>query len=155
MKGDRMRISIDDPYVEALGRAAYAFALLEWNAIWCCERMEPKYMHKPGRAKSKKRTAGEIAEDLVTWSKNHLHRSACLPPARKFQRLVKVRNRIVHGKPAHEASIGKDRLFNDGVAWTTAMINDEADNFTECSDLLNQLLHNELQTPSSLRRRGP
>src|SRR5690242_9601462 len=27
-----MRITIDDAYVEALGRVTYAFALLEWNA---------------------------------------------------------------------------------------------------------------------------
>jgi len=69
MAGDRMRLSIDDGYVEALGRATYAFAVLEWNAVSCCERMEPGYMHKPGRAKSKKRTAGEIAEDLVALAK--------------------------------------------------------------------------------------
>ena len=71
MAGDRMRLSIDDGYVEALGRATYAFAVLEWNAVSCCERMEPGYMHKPGRAKSKKRTAGEIAEDLVALAKTH------------------------------------------------------------------------------------
>jgi hypothetical protein len=143
MKGDRMRISIDDAYVEALGRATYAFALLEWNAIWCCERVEPKYMHKPGRAKSKKRTSGEIAEDLVTLAKHHHHRAACLPPARTFKCLVKVRNRIVHAKPASTGA--ENRLFDEGVAWTTAMLNDEADNFTECSDLLNNLLYNELK----------
>jgi hypothetical protein len=66
MNGDCMRISIDDAYVEALGWITYAFALLEWNAISCCARVEPKCVHTPGRAKSRKRTAGEIAEDLVT-----------------------------------------------------------------------------------------
>jgi hypothetical protein len=139
-----MRISIDDGYVEALGRATYAFALLEWNAVWCCERMAPNYMQMPGRAKSKKRTAGEIAEDLVALAKKHPHRSACLPPAKKFERLVKVRNRIVHGHPAQ--TCGKNRLFDDrSVAWTIAKVNAEADNFTACGELLNKLLDNELK----------
>jgi hypothetical protein len=140
-----MRISIDDGYVEALGRATYAFALLEWNAVCCCERMEPNYMHKPGRAKSKKRTAGEIAEDLVALAKNHPHRAACLAPAKKFLHLVAVRNRIVHGHPA-QTSTGKNRLFDDrSVAWTIAKVNAEADNFTACGELLNKLLYNELK----------
>lgn len=32
MKDDRLRIPVDDPYVASLGRAAYVFATLEWNA---------------------------------------------------------------------------------------------------------------------------
>lgn len=146
MQGARTRVIIDDAYVEALGRAAYAFAVLEWNAIWCCERMDPSYMLKPGRARSKKRTAGEIAADLVRLVKNHPDpkvQTACLAPAKEFVHLVEVRNRILHGKPAR-TSAGEHRLFHDGIAWTPAMINDEADNFAECGELLNKALHNVL-----------
>ncbi len=143
MEGARTRVIIDDAYVEALGRATYVFAVLEWNAVWCCERMEPNYMHKPGRGRSKKRTAGEIAGDLISLAKNHLDpkvRTACLAPAKEFVALVEIRNRILHGKPAR-TSTGEHRLFHDGIAWTPAMINNEADKFTECGELLNALLH--------------
>jgi hypothetical protein len=106
-----MRISIDDGYVEALGRATYAFALLEWNAVCCCERMEPNYMHKPGRAKSKKRTAGEIAEDLVALAKNHPHRAACLAPTKKFLHLVRFATELSMVIPLKRQLVRTDYLM--------------------------------------------
>ncbi len=60
MKDDRLRVPIDNAYVEALGRATYVFATLEWNAVWCCERMEADYIRKLSR-----KTAGKIADNLV------------------------------------------------------------------------------------------
>jgi hypothetical protein len=44
MKNDRLRIVVDDPYVMALGRATYVFAILEWNAVWCAERLDPGFI---------------------------------------------------------------------------------------------------------------
>jgi hypothetical protein len=51
MKDDRLRVPIDNAYVEALGRATYVFATLEWNAVWCCDRMQPNYIRDPGPKK--------------------------------------------------------------------------------------------------------
>lgn len=46
MKDDRLRVPVDHGYIEALGRAAYVFATLEWDAVWCCERMQSNYIQK-------------------------------------------------------------------------------------------------------------
>ncbi len=142
MKDDRLRVPIDSVYVEALGRATYVFATLEWDAVWCCERMEPGYIRKLSR-----KTAGVIADDLVSLSKKRPSaqlRKDCLGPASEFKSLVEVRNGIVHGKPGTAPS-GEQRLFRDGNAWTPAMINDAADSFAACSSLLNALLYNQLK----------
>jgi len=45
--GSGWGFAVDNIYLKALGRAVWAFALLEWNAVWCCELLEPNYMHKP------------------------------------------------------------------------------------------------------------
>ena len=60
MKDDRLRVRVDDKYVEALGRATYVFAVWEWNAAWCCERMQPRYTRNLNH-----KTAGRIADDLI------------------------------------------------------------------------------------------
>lgn len=57
---DRLRVPVDDPYVHAVGLATICFARLEWDAVWCCERMEVGYIGTLGR-----KTAGMIASDLV------------------------------------------------------------------------------------------
>jgi hypothetical protein len=59
MKNDRLRVPVDDPYVEALGRHSYVFATLEWTAVWCCKKMSTNYIDGIG-----KKTAGIIADDL-------------------------------------------------------------------------------------------
>lgn len=142
MKDDRLRVLIDNAYVEALGRATYVFAILEWNAVWCCERMDANYIGKLGR-----KTAGNIAEDLVRFAEKRPDpqlRKDCSEPAKEFQRLVKIRNGILHGKPGTAPS-GEQRLFRDGNPWTPAMIDDAADEFAACSISLNALLYNQLK----------
>jgi hypothetical protein len=44
MKNDRLRFTLDNPYAVALGRAVFAFARLEWDAVWCCNKLEPGYI---------------------------------------------------------------------------------------------------------------
>ena len=51
--------SVDAPYAEAVGRATYAFALMEWNAIWCCEALDDGCVNA-----RKHTTAGEVGEDF-------------------------------------------------------------------------------------------
>ena len=142
MKDDRLRVPIDNAYVEALGRATYVFATLEWNAVWCCKRMQADYIRKLGR-----KTAGVIADDLVRLARrrpNPQVRIDCLGPAQEYKRLVGTRNSILHGKPG-TASTGEQRLFRDGNPWTPKMIDDAADEFAACSRLLNALLYNQLK----------
>lgn len=142
MKNDRLRVPIDEAYVVALGRAAYVFATLEWNAVWCCERMQQNYIQRLGR-----KTAGQIAGDLARLARRrpvHQDQKACLEPASEFSRLVLVRNSILHGKPGTAPS-GAQRLFRDGSPWTAELIDDAADQFATCSIGLNALLYNQLK----------
>lgn len=61
MTDERYRIPQDEVYFQAVGLAAVAFARLEWDAVWCCERLKPGYITT---VESGKKTAGVIAEDL-------------------------------------------------------------------------------------------
>jgi hypothetical protein len=142
MKDDRLRVPIDNAYVEALGRATYVFAILEWNAVWCCERMEANWIRKLGR-----KTAGMIADDLVRLASRHPNpqvRIDCFGPAHEFKRLVTLRNGMLHGKPG-TAPAGEQRLFRDGNPWTPTMIDDAADEFAACGIVLNAILYNQLK----------
>ena len=140
-KDDRLLISLDALYLDALGRATYTFAILEWNAVWCCERMEANYIRN-----LRKKTAGNIANDLVRMVEKLANplRNACLGPAKQFQLLVETRNGILHGKPG-TASGGAQRLFRNGIPWNPELLVDAADEFAACGILLNDLLHGKLK----------
>lgn len=60
MKDDRLRFVLENEYVQSLGRALFIFAALEWNSANCCEKIAPGYLND-----MKKKTAGNIADDLV------------------------------------------------------------------------------------------
>jgi hypothetical protein len=142
MRDDRLQIPIADDYIVALGRAAYVFATLEWNAVWCCERLKPGFLGRLG-----KRTAGNIADYLieqVSQEGNESLKQACVDPANEFKRLVCVRNGLLHGKPG-TSSDSVQCLFRNGVAWTVEMIDDAADQFAACSNRLNALLYDALK----------
>jgi hypothetical protein len=125
---------MDDIYLKALGRAVWAFALLEWNAVWCCELLEPNYMQKPGRRGSI-RTSDHIADDLISLLRKPSHpriQSDWLLSAQEFKRLVKVRNSIFHGQPGRTPT-GEQRLFRQGIAWTPETVDAAVAEFEACS----------------------
>ena len=142
MKDDRLRVPVDDPYVVALGQITYGFAVLEWNAVWCAERLNPGFI-----ANLKKKPAGTIARELVALLNRIADptvKAACEPPVNDFLKLVDTRNGILHGKPG-TAPDQSQRLFRHGTAWHTADLHDAADEFAECSVRLNALLYGELR----------
>jgi hypothetical protein len=143
-KDDRLRVPVDDAYVAALGRATYVFAILEWNAVWCAERLSPGFLNEIA-----KKTAGAIASDLLAFVEkitDSALEAACKPPAIEFKRLVNIRNGILHGKPG-TAPDGAQRLFRDGTRWSPEAIDSAADEFAACGIVLNSLLHKELKAP--------
>jgi hypothetical protein len=138
MKDDRLRVPVEDVYVHAIGLATYAFATLEWNAVWCCERIAPGAINTlPAK------TAGAIAErfvKLVEGMPSSTDQADLLVAAKDFEALVKDRNGLMHGKPGTDTD-GGQRLFRHGTAWSVEMINDAADRFTACSMRLNALFY--------------
>jgi len=142
MIDDRSRVPVEPEYVAAVGLATYAFARLEWDAIWCFEKIDPQAM-----VRLSGETAGTIARQFVAEVKKMVaspDQRLLLAAAEDFRKLVQTRNGIMHGKPATDTD-GGQRLFRDGVAWTVESLNAAADEFTECSIRLNDLLYGFLK----------
>jgi hypothetical protein len=140
MKDDRKRTPLAADYSHALGVATYCFAVCEWNAVWCCERIRPGTLQK---LIEKKKTAGGIAiffADLVTNMPPSTERDELKALADRFKNLVEVRNGILHGKPCTAPS-GEQRLSSDGTIAEIADLEQAADDFAACSISLNYKLH--------------
>lgn len=141
MKDDRLRVPIDGPYLHAVGLAMICFARLEWQAVWCSEKIRPGYIRSVRR-----KTAGQIAHDLIAHSDNHSDPAvACSlgQAAAEFKRLVDVRNDIMHASLGTSPA-GEQRLFRDGMEWTIPLIDDAADAFVACGGVLNHHFYNVL-----------
>ena len=144
MTGERFRIQVEEAYVAELGRAVFVFAVLEWNAVYCCDRLKPGYVTTVER---KKKTAGGIAGDLLRFLRGlpgEDSRRECWEAAARFEELVDVRNALLHGKPG-TANGGTQMLFHEGDEWTTEEIEAATDRFAACSIELNRLLHGVLK----------
>lgn len=117
MKDDRLRVPVEDGYVAALGRAAYVFSSAEWNAVYCCEKLEPGFVQK-----AVKLTAGQIADKLVSLMNKRpataTDRQQCIDVAAEFKRLTGRRNDLMHANPG-TAPGGEQQLFRHGTQWTT------------------------------------
>jgi len=144
MKEARLRYPTDPDYIQALGTAAYCFAMCEWNAVYCAERIRPGSLK---RFLAEKCTAGTIAKKLVDLtsempkSADHASLSAA---ARRFKDLVPIRNRILHGNPCTGPN-GKARLSGPMVL-EISDLESAADDFSACSIELNRLFHGFLST---------
>lgn len=145
MKGDRLRIPMDSGYGHALGVAMYAFSRLEWDVIWCCERLQPNSIYKlteltSGVVKKRfRKLATEVSDDAL--------RERLLRAADRFDPLVDLRNDFVHGRPMTDTD-GGQRVSGDSGPWTIERLNDIADEFTECSSVFNALLYGPLKEPA-------
>lgn len=144
MNDARRRIPVEDAYVAALGRATYTFARAEWGIVWCHEKLQPGYIPNLGR-----RTAGKIADDYLKaiGSLTDASKQAkLLPSAQSFQRLVKVRNEIMHGKPG-TAPDGTQGLFGKSAFWSIPALEAAADEFASCDIEVNKVFYGVLGGP--------
>lgn len=137
MPDERLRVPIHPDYASAIGLAVYCFASLEWNAVWCCEAIEPGSVDG-----LEDRTAGRVADTLIHLVKR-LNGSAeqceLEDAATDFRGLVATRNNLVHAKPAI-AFDGSQGLSRHGDQWTMEELKLTADAFTRCSLRLNRAL---------------
>lgn len=144
MANERLLEPVEEPDLIALGRAAFLFARLEWQVVWCLEKLKPGYI-----AKLKKQTAGTIANDFksaVAALTDANLKAKLQPPADEFKRLVDTRNGIMHGKPG-TATGGAQLLFEAGTPWTAKRLEDAADEFAVCGQSLNGLFYGVLGGP--------
>ncbi|MBX7247634.1 MAG: hypothetical protein K1X35_01130 [Caulobacteraceae bacterium] len=126
-------------YAQAVGRATYAFAVLEWSAIWCCKALDDDYVREMHRT-----TAGEVAEDferlIATRPLHDLQlKNELADAAEAFRRLVRVRNALAHAQPGHDAT-GRCILVNGTRPWQLEGILDAVEAFERCAGRLQRLL---------------
>jgi hypothetical protein len=144
MKDDRLRQPIDPDYMHALGTAAFCFAICEWNAVWCAERIRPGSL---GTVVKGELTAGKIAKKLVDLARNmpqSAERAELMAAAQTFVVLVPVRNSILHGKPC--TGPNKKARLSSAKVLEISDLESAADEFSACSNALNRLLHGFLST---------
>ena len=142
MKDERLGILVHPDYTSALGLAVYCFASLEWNAVQCCERIEPGSIDS-----LEERTAGRVADTLLSLVKRteiSEEQTKLQNAAADFRFLVGTRNNLVHAKPGTSLN-GAQGLFRHGDHWTIAELEGVADAFAACSATLNQALDDLLQ----------
>jgi hypothetical protein len=153
MKNDRMRQPLKSDYAEALGRATFCFSICEWNVVWSCERIRPGTLQ---RIVSEELTAGKIAKlfsDLVRNMPRSSQREELAIAAQEFNRLVEIRNGIVHGKPCTGPS-GEARLSAQ-IVLEIPDLEEAADSFSACGIDVNRLFHGFLATyvPANARNK--
>ena len=139
MKDDRMRQPIKADYTHALGAAAFCFAICEWNAVYCAERIRPGAL---GQIVKDELTAGKIAKkllDLVGNMPKSKEREGLMAAAKSFAALVPLRNNILHGKPCTGPN-GEARLSSSNVI-EIHDLEEAADQFSARSIELNSFLH--------------
>ena len=149
MADDRLRIPQDPVYFHAIGLAAMAFARLEWDAVWCCERLKAGYINS---IEPRKKTAGDIGKDLAKLFariNDAALRARTEPLATEFRAIVQQRNGILHGKPGTTPT-GDQRLFRHGAEWTIDALNSFADRCVRAGIPLNALLYAEFTEPCNV-----
>lgn len=147
MNNARFAQPFKSDYMEALGTVASCFAVCEWNAVYCAERISSGALNQ---IVSDELTAGKIAKKLLNLTRNmppSKEREELKSAVRSFADLVPLRNSIFHGKPCTSPS-GEARLSSKNVIEIHDLEN-AADAFSTCSIELNRLLHGFLATYSS------
>ena len=144
MKDDRLRQPIKPDYMHALGTATFCFAVCEWNAVYCAERLRPGSLSAFIKDEL---TAGKIAKKLMDLARNmskSAEREELGAAAKVFADLVSLRNNILHGKPCTGPN-GDARLSSANVL-EIPDLQDAADAFSACGIELNRLFHGFLST---------
>ena len=112
MVGERHLVPMDPTYVAAVGVATYIFARLEWDAVYCCEKIQPGFLGTVGV-----KTAGQVAADFRALAASVLDpiaRQQTVQVATEFSRLVKLRNDLIHSNPCTTPG-GEQRLNRRGT----------------------------------------
>lgn len=133
-------VPLEESYSTAIGRAMFIFSRLEWQAVWCCEKIKPGSI-----APLTKRTAGGVSKALNSAIINapDASKQSMGKAAIRFAELVEERNGLAHGKPCTAPS-GEQRLSRHGTIWTHDLIDKAADEFAICAQALNKIFYEHL-----------
>jgi hypothetical protein len=153
MTDERTRIAVADGYLNALGRATYNFAYLEWGIVWAWECID-----KGSIQTVKSLTAGQIADQfkrqVETLPDSHSLKIRLTDLAIEFQNFVKWRNKLMHANP-YTASGGEQCLLYNGrnstQDWPIAEIDEFSDRAARLSIDASQLIHSGLYSDYNAR----
>lgn len=145
MSDEGLSYRMENGYAEALGLAAYMFARLEWNVVYCCERMKEGSV-----SELKELTAGLVRKrfgKLILAVSDDDVRDQLIKAAEVFNPLVDLRNDLIHGTPVTHPEYGQCLKGKTGY-WPITRINQAADAFAECAISFNGILYGALTKPS-------
>ncbi len=145
MNEPRFSTPVDESYVSAIGRAAFCFMVLEWNAVYCCESLKNGIIHS-----LTKKTAGGIATEFIKLAENELpasnNKNALVAAAYEFKELVKLRNQLLHAHPcAQPGNPHNSRISHQASVWEPEDINLAADSFSILNGKLSDFNHGFLK----------
>ncbi|PWQ97563.1 hypothetical protein [Leucothrix arctica] len=142
------RISTEKEYLLALGACVLQLISAEWNAAYCCERMQPDYIRDVSDP-DQRIMARNIAEKLVSLTKNlpdSDDKSELTNAADIFLSLVKEeRNFLYHSHPI--SYDGKTALKKNQRIFTIEELKETTVRAFDCSGVLNKSLHGFLRQP--------
>ena len=139
------RLLADQAYIEALGRAFYAFTYLEWVVIWTIVKLSSDGFASVPRGKSAIHIANAFAGAIARTSP---------PPSRTLRRnLVKfeesyrsaisTRNQLLHAHP-YTAPDGAQQLRGGSHEWPIARVYEALEEFEAAAIAGNAIFHGDL-----------
>jgi hypothetical protein len=143
MKGDRFRHPVKAAYAETLARATFWFAICEWNVFGPASEL----VQALGGIVDGELTASKISKQFIDSVRNMprtSQRQELANVAQEFEKLVKLPNSIIYGKPCTGSS-GEARLSDQSV-FEIFDLEKAPDTFSACSIEVNRLLHGYLAT---------
>lgn len=141
------RIPADPEYLQALGRAAYNFAYLEWVVIWIIVKLSPDGFGSVPKGEPSSKIATALARAVAQT------RPALTASLRKrlvkevehpFREAIKRRNKLLHAHP-YTAKAGNQQLGGGGIEWPMAEVDSAARMFEEAAIACNSLFHGDLK----------
>lgn len=163
MSDSYKRIPGDDEYFKMLGIAIMAFQRLEWDVLYCCDRLSRDFIRnaqdnlwtsmQSAKGGKKKKGGGksEGAKELFARVSDRDLRDRLSGLIDNYIKIVDDRNQLVHADPAtkEDPSGGNQRLIYQAGSKRKVWFIDDLEKFSsECVDLgsyFNSILHNELK----------
>jgi hypothetical protein len=122
-------------YIEALGRAVYNFALLEYAVVHTAERIERGYLNK---YTAERKTAGLVACDfakiIAMAAQGHPAAGKLTEISSTFAELVERRNKLLHANPATLADGTQALIYQTtGACWELDTVTAAAQAFEDAA----------------------
>jgi hypothetical protein len=128
------RFPCDARYIEALGRAVFNFALLEYAVVHAAEKIERGYLNK---YTAKPKTAGMVARDfakiIARAAQGHPAAGKLTEISSTFAELTERRNKLLHANPATLADGTQALIYQTGACWELDTVTAAAQAFEDAA----------------------